>query len=909
MKEILRDFVETISTPGKLVEFALADVGGSKFNKAIYFNSLSIEECLEVIKQKKNVSFLSGLEIDLMPVISVKSIVARIGQDSYVKSKNIISFDLDFKDCYKHYANYESAQKEGTKNYVANKIIDSLSGTVLSPWLMIYSGNGIHLHYKFKQSQKIDSIQHYKLIYDAVRTYLESVTQFKFDPSCCNPARLMRVPFSTNWKNANNPIATEVLHYNKESDLSSFYSSFSTSFNSTYSNQWNLEDTGYLNKKEIVDQLNLNKVFEHFKYTKNQTIQEKNGRIICSSPFKSDTNPSFYYDKDKKLFYDFSSSQGGDLLTLIALMNNQCIKKDFLEVLKLANTIIGAKNQEKENEKIKKDLAHFYVDEKGVWFNSEENAPSRWLSSPIHILALTRDAHSKSWGRLLSFKDEDNIEKNWSMPMDLLATDGAEIRRNLLSLGVQMAVTLKERQLFLSYLQSTRPPKRIMCVHRIGWHQNQFILPEKVFSPKNIQNEVILQSKACESGFSTSGSLKDWQENVGKYCKDNSKLIFAVSLAFACALLKITNEESGGFHFVGPSSIGKSIVLKIATSIWGNPGLNGLVRKWRSTVNGLEMLATSRCDSLLVLDELGEIRPADAGPAAYMLSGGLSKNRATKSASLDQQTQWRLFFLSSGEISLNAHMANVQEKSFVGQEIRMIDLQAEGLSSFGIFDHIFDFSSAGNFASTLSDNSEKFYGTPIHAFLDSITKDSTILSKIVALREEFNQKYSEKCHGQTHRVLKRFSLLAAAGELAIEFGILPLSKGLGTKAISTIFNQWKENWTPSSGETKEFHNLLVHIKTLLQEYGPSRFPLLDDFKRNPLAHNQKLWGFRTSSGDENEWFILSEVFRSVFCKDYDYRKATAQLKEAGFLIKASTPTRVPLLGITRVLTLSGKIMF
>ena len=96
----------------------------------------------------------------------------------------------------------------------------------------------------------------------------------------------------------------------------------------------------------------------------------------------------------------------------------------------------------------------------------------------------------------------------------------------------------------------------------------------------------------------------------------NSRLVFALSVAFAGALPALVGEESGGFHFRGASSSGKTTALKVAASVWGHP--SEYPRLWRATANGLEGLAALHNDGLLILDELSQIDPHEAG------GGGIS---------------------------------------------------------------------------------------------------------------------------------------------------------------------------------------------------------------------------------------------------------------------------------------------
>ena len=70
------------------------------------------------------------------------------------------------------------------------------------------------------------NIKQYKNIYDSLRGYLECITGLKFDPSCSNPSRLIRLPISTNWKDLNGPVACKVLSHNSSADFSPVFANF-----------------------------------------------------------------------------------------------------------------------------------------------------------------------------------------------------------------------------------------------------------------------------------------------------------------------------------------------------------------------------------------------------------------------------------------------------------------------------------------------------------------------------------------------------------------------------------------------------------------------------------------------------------------------------------------------------------
>jgi uncharacterized protein (DUF927 family) len=92
---------------------------------------------------------------------------------------------------------------------------------------------------------------------------------------------------------------------------------------------------------------------------------------------------------------------------------------------------------------------------------------------------------------------------------------------------------------------------------------------------------------AQEHSFRQAGTLESWQQSVGRYAVGNSRLVLAISAAFAGPLIGPCAAE-GGIHFKGASSTGKSTALHVAGSVWGGGDANGYVRSWRTTANGLE---------------------------------------------------------------------------------------------------------------------------------------------------------------------------------------------------------------------------------------------------------------------------------------------------------------------------------
>ena len=79
-----------------------------------------------------------------------------------------------------------------------------------------------------------------------------------------------------------------------------------------------------------------------------------------------------------------------------------------------------------------------------------------------------------------------------------------------------------------------------------------------------------------------------------------------------------------------------------------------------------------RNDSLLVLDEIGEMDPKTLGETAYMIANGSGRKRANKAGDGKSIKKWKTLLLSNGEKTLSAHITDGGKAIKAGQEMRTI---------------------------------------------------------------------------------------------------------------------------------------------------------------------------------------------------------------------------------------------
>jgi len=552
-----------------------------------------------------------------------------------------------------------------------------------------------------------------------------------------------------------------------------------------------------------------------------------------------------------------------------------------------------------------------------VWSDpSDDEKPEVVVSGRFDVLAESRDDRGQSWGVLLRWSDPDGRSREWAMPRSILATDGADVRRVLLDGGLYVGAGTKARNLLVNFLTGVHVEARARAVSATGWYGQAFVLPDGAIGQQNGERVILQTSGSVDHAFNVRGTLDDWKAEVARYAAGNSRLVLAISTAFAAALVGPCGEESGGIHLRGPSSIGKTTALMLAGSVWGG-GDQKYVRAWRATSNGLEAVATSHNDALLCLDELAQLGGREAGEVAYMLANGAGKSRASRDAMLRKPAKWRLLFLSSGEIGLADKIAEDARgrKQTAGQKVRVVDVPADTGSGLGLFETLHGFAAAGALAKHLTAAASKHYGTAARAFIEFVAPDLDDLREEVkgSVRDFVADNCPAGADGQVQRVAGRFGLIAAAGEIATALGILPWDSGEALNSTRTCFKAWVE--ARGGVEPSEVKDGIAAVRAFLSAHGTSRF-LAAWEDRADETRILNLAGYRrtVSDGDGSafDFYITADAWGEV-CAGFDSRALAAALVERGFLKRPekgehlSAKVRVPGHGRPRVYHIGASI--
>ena len=413
--------------------------------------------------------------------------------------------------------------------------------------------------------------------------------------------------------------------------------------------------------------------------------------------------------------------------------------------------------------------------------------------------------------------------------------------------------------------------------------------------------------------FNVAGTIEEWREAVAGKRIGNSRLLLAVSAAFAAPLLELLAEEGGGLHLRGASRVGKTTALRVGASVWGGEagsGAGAYIRQWRVTSNAVEAVAAAHSDTLLALDEMGQADGRDIGAVAYMLANGTGKGRMDRGATLRAPLRFRTLFLSTGEIGLADKIAEAGGTMKAGQEMRLVDLPADAGAGMGLFQELHGAASAAAFTQALRDATARFYGQAGREFLrylvDRIGREPEMASDLRGWQESLVHDWLSPhadAGGQARSVGRRFALIAVAGELATKAGVTGWDVLDATDAAGVCFDAWlAERGTAGAREDAQ---AVAQMRAFIGRHGPSRF---EEWREQPApdaamqgdpdstppaerfrAVNRAGWRRWMRDGtDHAAWiyYVTTEGMREALA-GLDFKPALKVLADRGFLIPGS----------------------
>lgn len=224
---------------------------------------------------------------------------------------------------------------------------------------------------------------------------------------------------------------------------------------------------------------------------------------------------------------------------------------------------------------------------------------------------------------------------------------------------------------------------RIQCVSRAGWHTidgvRVFVADEPIFADPEDVIPLALDTRGDRRRMFE--ALKP-RKNLAAHTQALADAVAADPIcaavifgALAAPLLDPLGCPNFALHLPGDSSRGKTTILKMAGSVYGDPNNEHWIANWNTTVTAAEMRAAVLCDLPLCFDEVSAAERVQIDRMIYMLINGGGKSRSQRDLTIRETKSWRTIVLSTGERGL------AEESSATGAQVRVIQLPVQGIGN------------------------------------------------------------------------------------------------------------------------------------------------------------------------------------------------------------------------------------
>lgn len=203
----------------------------------------------------------------------------------------------------------------------------------------------------------------------------------------------------------------------------------------------------------------------------------------------------------------------------------------------------------------------------------------------------------------------------------------------------------------LEAMNYDRLPER-HSVARVGWTTSGKFVPYA----DSVEFDGAPGFRAVFDSFHPNGDRDAWFKAASKARNESTIARIVLAASLASVLVGPLHALPFFMHIWGRSGNGKTMLLKLAASVWASPNSSeGYVRNFNSTIVGLETAAGFFNSAPLCVDELQVVKNRrDYDDIIYMLSEGQGRSRGSKDGSFQQIKSWQNTIITTGEMPITS---------------------------------------------------------------------------------------------------------------------------------------------------------------------------------------------------------------------------------------------------------------
>ncbi len=192
--------------------------------------------------------------------------------------------------------------------------------------------------------------------------------------------------------------------------------------------------------------------------------------------------------------------------------------------------------------------------------------------------------------------------------------------------------------------QDTLP--RVASVGHMGWVTGNEFVPYS----DSVQPDFGDQFGALLTAMEPKGTLQEWYGVVCPLLK-SPYMRMTIAASMASALIGPMRGLPFIFHLWGGTGAGKTVALKVAASIWGNPDEGKMVDTMNNTINYIMEKAGVLYSIPFFGDELQTIKGngGNYDSLIYRVTGQANRGRLRANGSMGRRLSWQNSFLFTGE--------------------------------------------------------------------------------------------------------------------------------------------------------------------------------------------------------------------------------------------------------------------
>lgn len=278
---------------------------------------------------------------------------------------------------------------------------------------------------------------------------------------------------------------------------------------------------------------------------------------------------------------------------------------------------------------------------------------------------------------------------------------------------------------FMSTLEYMNPDiPRTITSSRFGW--NTSAEGKAVFVPYSdkIRFDSAEEYKDLANALKPKGSKEQWFDLVKKI-RSRTPLQYMPQLFMSISLASVLLRPLRLLPFIaniwGLTGRGKTAVLKLSTSIWGNPAEGKYIVDGDTTHTALFIKASALNSLPLCIDDFSKVNFKKMGMEAliYTLCSGTDRATATKERHMQKTNTWCNSIITTFERPM------IDENMKGGAINRVLDFEAKNEDIFENFAEVFD-------------TMEKNYGFFGRMFVEKVLEIGP--AKLSEMRKDFEQK-------------------------------------------------------------------------------------------------------------------------------------------------------------------------